>query len=47
VRGLGTERTDIMVESFPGIRTEQLHKIIEKEISLAQKLLLFTSERMT
>jgi lysophospholipase L1-like esterase len=30
VRGVGDEHTDMMVESFPGIRTEQLHKVIEK-----------------
>jgi hypothetical protein len=30
VRGVGAEHTDIMVECFPGIRTKQLHKVIEK-----------------
>jgi hypothetical protein len=30
------EHTDMMVECFPGIRTEQLHRVIKK-----RKLLLF------
>jgi hypothetical protein len=27
---VGAEHTDMMVEGFPGIRTEQLHRVIEK-----------------
>jgi hypothetical protein len=29
-RSFGAEHTDMMVECFPGIRTEQLHRVIEK-----------------
>jgi hypothetical protein len=29
-RNVGAEHTDMMVECFPGIRTEQLHRVIEK-----------------
>jgi hypothetical protein len=30
VRGVGAEHTDMTVECFPRIRTEQLHKVIDK-----------------
>jgi hypothetical protein len=30
LRNVGAEHTDMMVEYFPGIRTEQLHRVIEK-----------------
>jgi hypothetical protein len=30
LRNVGAEHTDMMVECFPGIRTEQLHRVIEK-----------------
>jgi hypothetical protein len=30
LRSVGAEHTDMMVECFPGIRTEQLHRVIEK-----------------
>jgi hypothetical protein len=30
VRNVGTEHTDMMVECFPGIKTEQLRRVIEK-----------------
>jgi len=29
IRNVGTEYTDMKVECFPGIRTEQLHRVIE------------------
>jgi hypothetical protein len=30
VRGAGAEHTDMIVECFPGVRTEELHKVIDK-----------------
>jgi hypothetical protein len=30
LRIVGAEHADMMVECFPGIRTEQLHRVIEK-----------------
>jgi hypothetical protein len=30
VRNVGAEHVDMKVECFPGIRTEQLHRVIEK-----------------
>ena len=30
VRSVGAEHADVMVECFPGIKTEQLHRVIEK-----------------
>jgi hypothetical protein len=30
LRNVGAEHTDMMVECFPGIRTEELHRVIEK-----------------
>jgi hypothetical protein len=30
VRNVGTEHTDMMVECFPGIKTEQLRRVIDK-----------------
>ena len=30
VRSVGAEHADMMVECFPGIKTEQLHRMIEK-----------------
>ena len=30
VRSVGEEHADTMVERFPGIKTEQLHRVIEK-----------------
>ena len=29
VRNVGTECSDMKVECFPGIRTEQLHRVVE------------------
>ena len=30
VRNVGAERADMRVECFPGIKTEQLHRVMEK-----------------
>jgi hypothetical protein len=30
VRNVGTEHADMVVECFPGIKTEQLHRVIDK-----------------
>ena len=30
LRSVGAERAEMMVERFPGIKTEQLHGVIEK-----------------
>jgi hypothetical protein len=30
VHGVGAEHTDMIVECFPGVRTEELHKVIDK-----------------
>jgi hypothetical protein len=30
LRNVGAEYADMMVESFPGIKTEQLHRVIER-----------------
>jgi hypothetical protein len=30
IRNVGSECSDMKVECFPGIRTEQLHRVIEK-----------------
>jgi len=30
LRSVGAEHEDMMVECFPGIKTEQLHRVIEK-----------------
>jgi hypothetical protein len=30
VRNVGVEHTDMMVECFPGVKTQQLHRVLEK-----------------
>ena len=47
VRNVGAERADMNVECFPGIKTEQLHRVMEKRNLVSPDRLLFTWVQMT
>jgi len=47
VRNVGAEHVDMKVECFPGIKTEQLHRVMEKRDLVIQILLSFTWVQMT
>jgi len=42
VRNFGAERADMKLECFPGIKTEQLHRVMEKRNLFSPPRLLFT-----
>ena len=42
VRNIGAEHADMKVECFPGIKTEQLHRVMEKRDLVSPDRLLFT-----
>jgi hypothetical protein len=47
MRNVGAEYVDMKVKCFPGIKTEQLHRVIEKRDLVSSDRLSFTWVQMT